>query len=190
MMFVPGKKIITAVLTFCWTAAMLAAQDAGGDSGSPPPPYHEEPPRGHPAAQQHHPNRVPPGFMHRALSFNIVARIFEKADGEDWVEVWQADIDKNTISGQPVAVKLAGTNVIVLAQFTPYLRKGKPMMLVAQGQIWVEDENHGVHYQTTLRTIAIEFGEEIFYFPLGERSENSTNFIEICIVINPYTEEQ
>jgi hypothetical protein len=183
-----GKKIIPALCVFCWTAVALTAQDAGGDSGSSPPPYHDEPPRGRPAAQQRPPNRVPPGFRNRALSFTIVTRIFEKNDAGEWVEVWRADSDKNTISGHPFSIKLAGTNIIIIAQFTPYIRGEGAGALVAQGQIWIENEQHDVHYQTTLSSIPIVFGEEIFYFPLGERSENSANFIEICIVMNPYTE--
>jgi hypothetical protein len=197
MTIFPRKKFMAALCAFCWTAVALGAQDAGeGRESEAPqgPPYRGEESSGRTAGHERRPpppspNRVPPGFKNRALSFNIIARVFEKTDGGEWAEVWQADSDKNTISGQPVSIKLAGTNIIVIVQITPYLRGSGQNMLVAQGQIWLEDEMHNVHYQTTISSIPVDFGEEIFYFPLGERNENSVNFIEICITMNPYTDE-
>jgi nucleoid-associated protein YgaU len=131
-----------------------------------------------------------PGLKERAVVLNIVARVMER----DEEEVWNSQNSKITIPGQPVGIKLVGANVVVAVQFTPYLRPNGPNVLVAQGQIWVEIPGQGIHYQTTMQTIPLEFGERIFFFPLGsvnarsgaagEAGENP--YIEIQLELRPY----
>jgi hypothetical protein len=125
-----------------------------------------------------------PGLRDRAVVLNIVARIVE----QDQEEIWNSNNSKVTILGRPVSIKMIGENVVVYVQFTPYQTENGRSLLVAQGQIWINVPNEGVRYQTTLQSIPMEFGEQIYFFPLGKvRAENEAR-IEIQLELRPYAE--
>jgi hypothetical protein len=125
-----------------------------------------------------------PGLRERAVVLNIVARIVEP----NHEEVWNSYNSKVTIPGRPVGIKLVGENIVVAAQFTPYLREGGRSVLVAQGQIWLDVPNVGIRYQTTLQTIPLEYGEPLYFFPLGSVNSGDTAHIEIQLELRRYTE--
>jgi hypothetical protein len=122
-----------------------------------------------------------PGLKERAVVLDITARVVE----QDQQEVWNSFNSKVTIPGRPVGLKLVGANVIVAVQFTPYLRADGNNVLVAQGQIWIDIPDKGMHYQTTMQAIPLEFEEQIYFFPLGALSEGGAR-IEILLVLHPY----
>jgi hypothetical protein len=127
------------------------------------------------------------GFQKNAVIFHITARIMDK-DGD---EIWTEEYVKITIPGKPVRLKLLGGNIAVIVQFTPLFRHDGQNVLIAHGQVWLEDEKQCVHYETTIQTIPLKFGEDIYYFPLGNRTDsNKDNFIEICIKASPYSESK
>jgi hypothetical protein len=125
-----------------------------------------------------------PGLRERAVVMNIVARIVER----DQEETWNSNNSKVTILGKPVSLKLIGENIVVYAQFTPYQQGNGRSLLVAQGQIWINVPNEGVYYQTTLQSVPMEFGEQIYFFPLGKVSSGNEAYIEIQLELRPYTE--
>jgi hypothetical protein len=127
-----------------------------------------------------------PGLRERAVVLDIDARVLEK----NQEEVWNASNSKVTIPGKPVGLRLVGENIVVALQFTPYFRKDGNNVLVAQGQIWVNVPNKGLHYQTTMQTIPIKFGEQIYFFPLGSADSPSDAHIEIRLALHPYIMEQ
>jgi hypothetical protein len=138
------------------------------------------------AAQEFSLEELLPGLKDRAVVLDIIARVVEK----NQEEVWNSVNSKVTIPGRPVGLKLVGANIVIVVQFTPYLRENGNNVLVAQGQIWVDIPNQGIRYQTTLQTIPLEFGEPIYFFPLGsvpgEKTENEAR-IEIQLQMYPYT---
>jgi hypothetical protein len=123
-----------------------------------------------------------PGLKDRAVVLDIVARVVE----QNQEEVWNSVNSKVTIPGRPVGLKLVGANVVVAVQFTPYFHRNGRSMLVAQGQIWVNVPNEGIRYQTTLQTIPMDFGERVYFFPLGSASPQDAQ-IEIMLELRPYT---
>jgi hypothetical protein len=137
-------------------------------------------------AQERSLEEIFPGLRDRAVVLKIVARVVE----QDQEEIWHSDNSKVTIPGRPVGIRLVGANVVVAVQFTPYLGKEGANILVAQGQIWVEIPNEGIHYQTTMQTIPLEFGELIYFFPLGSaasrRGNGDSPYIEIQLILLPY----
>ncbi|MDR1302031.1 MAG: hypothetical protein LBK43_06130 [Treponema sp.] len=137
------------------------------------------------AAQEPSLEELLPGLKERAVVFDIIARIVEK----NQQEVWNSSKSKVTIPGKPVSLKLVGTNILVVVQFTPYLRDNGNNFLVAQGQIWVDIPNQGIRYQTTIQTIPLEFGEQIYFFPLGSVDSQDTAHIEIQLELHPYHTE-
>ena len=127
---------------------------------------------------------IMPGLRERAVVLNIVARIVEQGDEE----IWNSNNSKVTILGRPVSLKLIGENIVVYVQFTPYQQDNGRSLLVAQGQIWINVPNEGVRYQTTLQSIPMEFGEQIYFFPLGKVGSADEARIEIQLELRPYTE--
>jgi hypothetical protein len=132
---------------------------------------------------QEWPVELLPQLKDRAVVLDIVARVLE----QDQTVVWDQTNSRVTIPGRPVGLKLVGDNVVVAVQFTPYRRRNGSIVLVAQGQIWVDVPNQGISYQTTLQTIPMEFGEPVYFFPLGSAKQGESR-IEIRIELQPYTE--
>jgi len=104
---------------------------------------------------------------------------------ENGKKIWSESIRRTSISGIPVGVQLAGSNVVVVVQFIPYIRRDSNV-LVVQGQIWVSDpEKKDLTYFTSTQTIPMEFNEPVYFFPLGEAQYLNPS-IEIIIKVNPY----
>jgi hypothetical protein len=121
------------------------------------------------------------GIRKRSVVMDIDARVL----GEEKAVVWNETHRKTAIPGSPVGIKLVGSNVVVEAQFTPFIRR-EGSVLVAQGQIWYKEQGKGISYYTSIQTIPLEFGEPIYFFPLG-KSNQSGYSIEIVITVNRNT---
>jgi len=121
------------------------------------------------------------GLRRRAVVMDIDARVL----GEEQVVVWNETHRKLAIPGSPVGIKLVGSNVVVEAQFTPFIRR-QGSVLVAQGQIWYNEPGKGISYYTSIQTIPLEFGEPIYFFPLGSSNQFGSS-IEIVLTINRNT---
>jgi hypothetical protein len=105
----------------------------------------------------------------KALSVHITARITQ--DGEQ--TVWDMNLSRVTISGRAVTVRLDGSNVVVVARFTPYKEADDSILLVAQGETWVTasgDDN--TRYRTSFKSLPVELGESVVFFPLGTNEVN------------------
>ncbi|MCL2243495.1 MAG: hypothetical protein FWC03_03390 [Treponema sp.] len=127
-------------------------------------------------------SEIIPMFRWRALIVEIDARVLEHE-----VEViWNETHRKLAIPGYPVGIKLVGANIIVAVQFTPFIRR-HGNVLVAQGQIWIDDPDKGMTYYASIQSIPLEFDEPIYFFPLGS-SEHLDSSIEIVLTVNPYSE--
>ena len=118
----------------------------------------------------------------RAIVLNIEARVLEQEEGV----VWEETLSRETIPGSPVGLRLVGSNVIVVVQFTPFIRR-HGNVLVAQGQIWIDVPNEGIRYSTSIQTVPLVFDEPIYFFPLGQ-SHQLDSSIEIMLTVKPYTE--
>jgi len=117
----------------------------------------------------------------QALVLEINSRVVQ--DGKN--VVWSETNRKTSLSGIPVGVQVVGSNIVVVVQFTPYVRNDGNI-LVVQGQIWIAEPEKGVTYFTSIETVSMGFGEPIYFFPLGE-SQNLNPSIEIIITVNPYS---
>ena len=124
-----------------------------------------------------------PGLRERAIVMNIVSRIVE----QNQEVVWSSENSRITLPGRPVGLKLEGTNLVVAVQFTPFMRRNTQPFLVAQGEIWINIPNEGMRYHTTIQTIPLEFNEQILFFPLGSMGVGDESFIEIQLVVEPYS---
>jgi hypothetical protein len=126
-----------------------------------------------------------PAFRERAVIMRISSRIVE----QNQQVVWNSENTRITLPGRPVGIKLLGTDLVVAVQFTPFIRPNGRNVLVAQGQIWINVPNEGISYRTTMQTIPIEWGELIYFFPLGSARAEDEAGIEIQLVLEPYTRQ-
>ncbi|MDR2419575.1 MAG: hypothetical protein LBD79_11070 [Treponema sp.] len=138
------------------------------------------------AAQELSLEELLPALREQAIVIDIVARLVDN----DREEIWNSANSKVTIPGRPVGLQLVGTNILVIVQFTPYLRPDGNNVLVAQGQIWIDVPNMGITYQTSLQTIPLEFGEQVYFFPLGTVASRDEAHIEIQLALRPYLEQK
>lgn len=122
----------------------------------------------------------------RAVVIELTARVVER----DIEETWNSATSKVTIPGRPVAIRLVGTNVVVSAQFTPYKREDGKNILVAQGQVWVTSKDEGMLYYTNMQTIPVEYGERVYFFPLGQKKDERGARIEVQLVLKPYIDPE
>ena len=126
-----------------------------------------------------------PRLSGRAVILEINARIIEQNE-----TIWTESHRKPTIPGRPVGIKLVGSNIVVAAHFTPYIRRrAAQKFLVAQGQVWMDIPGQGIRYHTSMQTIPLEFGEPIYFFPLGPTTDSSAASIEVMLIMHPYAEE-
>lgn len=152
------KKITTILLFISVTTLNAYAQDVPSDE-------------------------LPPGMKEKAVVLYITARIIES----NKEIVWDASNSKITIPGRAVSLKLTGNNIVIVGQFTPYIRADGYKFLVAQGQVWIDEPGKGVHYYTNMQTMPLEYGEQILFFPLGTQKHEDGTRIEIQLVLRPYT---
>lgn len=112
---------------------------------------------------------VPDGLqelLDGVLQLHISARIVDDGAGG---AVWTMDVTRVTVSGRAVRVRLDGSNITVLAEFTPYWEDEESLILLVQGQTWVYDgtDESEPEYRTSFTTLPIRLGEPIVFLPLG-----------------------
>ena len=132
-------------------------------------------------------------LLDQALTVRITARVTE--NGRETVQSY--DLTRVTISGRAVRLRLEGGNITVVAEFTPYEEEGG-MVLVAEGQILLRsNDEEVVQYSTSLRSVPIDAGEKVLFYPLGRADESDEASIadapfniELEVEIEPYEAEQ
>ena len=132
-------------------------------------------------ANEPEPAEVFRGLRGRTLVIDIDARVLE----QDYEVIWNEVHRRLTLSGNPVSIRLVGSNVIVAIQLTPFIRQGGNV-LVAQGQIWAEVPNEGIRYHTSIQTIPIAFDEPVYFFPFGRSHQIDGSLLEIMLTMKSY----
>lgn len=125
-----------------------------------------------------------------AFKIIITARVI--ANNE--VSVWNMEVSRLTISGKTVNVKLTDENIIVIAYITPYLEEDGSITLMAQGHVYLSNsKKKGVQYVSSVKSLPIELGETVLFYPLGVPEDNNKNnendhfIIELEIQVLPYS---
>ena len=120
----------------------------------------------------------------RIVVLDIDVRVLEN----ETTVSWSSSVQKTTIPGSPVGLQLNGANIVISAQFTPFIRRNGNV-LVAQGQVWINDTDNAIGYYTSIQTIPMELNEPIHFFPLGQTKEGvSSSLIEIIVTTKLYRE--
>ena len=134
-------------------------------------------------------------ILDQALTVSIVARVTE--NGRETVHSYE--LTQVTISGRAVRLRLDGGNLTIIAEFTPYEADDKSILLIAEGQIWLTTpQQEVIQYRTSLKSIPLELGETVVFFPLGRStldmdledvngSEDDQLNIELEVQVDPYS---
>jgi len=96
---------------------------------------------------------------------------------------WTSSNLRYTVSGSPVAIRLAGDNLVVVVQVTPYDHGDRGLMVVAQGQVWKKRDDGQFDYRSAFESLVVAFGEAVYFYPLGMRSDGSAP-IRLEIVVD------
>ncbi|MGI9256330.1 MAG: hypothetical protein ACR2PY_05295 [Salinispira sp.] len=102
--------------------------------------------------------------------------------------IWNFDIDEWTIPGKGVDLHLSGGNIIVDVEFVPFRNRNETITLIAQGEAWVRNNtDNKMRYQTSLKSIPINSGAPVIFYPLGidAGNEQSAN-LELEILVSEY----
>ena len=120
-----------------------------------------------------------------AYTVHVVARVIQKSN----VSLWDMEVNKLTISGKTITVRLSGKNLTVTAELTPYKQSDSSILLVAQGQVWLTPPGEeAVKYTSAIQSLPIKAGDKVYFYPLGvSKKEKEPPFsIELEIMVSPY----
>lgn len=119
------------------------------------------------------------------FSVNVIGRIYDSGE----VSSWEMEVTKYTISGRSVSLRLEGKKLVVIANITPYVDEEDGVLLVAQGQVWVDEPGEElVKYSSTMKSLPISLGDKVYFYPLGlsQNYESEMFILELEIQILPY----
>ena len=124
----------------------------------------------------------------KELSINITTRIL----GDENETIWHMDSSKVTVSGEALKMKLKGENLVVIANITPYVNPDNTIFLVAKGEIFLSDtaDSEDVKYYTTLKSLPVDVGEKVIFFPLGMAYDSNSNFYSMEMEIQVQSVEE
>lgn len=133
-------------------------------------------------------------ILDQALAVSIVARVTE--NGRETVTSYE--LTQVTISGRAVRLRLEGGNLTIVAEFTPYENDDQSILLLAEGQVWLTTpQSETVQYRTSQKSIPIELGETVLFYPLGrtfdvdlhdvEGDDEDQLNIELQVQVAPYS---
>ena len=119
----------------------------------------------------------------KIYSVHIHARVYESGE----ISTWDMEVKKFTIAGKKVTVRLEGENVLVVADLTPYIQSDDTVLLVAQGEVWITTpQDEQVKYSSVIKSLPIEYGDKVYFYPLGVGKIKDAFIIELEIEVNPY----
>jgi hypothetical protein len=112
----------------------------------------------------------------------------------DVKKVWDSKKIKYTIPGYTVVLKVEGTNLKFIGNFTPYIKRDGSLLLIAQGQVVLNEPSKKIlTYFTCFKSMSLSFGEKIVFLPLGITEgddKKKAHNIEIEIQIFPYSDTE
>ncbi len=129
-------------------------------------------------------------LLKEALSIHIHASLSQDTRNV----LWESEVVKLTIPGRPVTIHLKNDRARLSVHFTPYRKAEGGLILVAQSEIWLVQtagsaEENGIRYYTSMKSIPLNYGEQVLFFPLG-KMDNLNNpeklHVEMAVLISPY----
>jgi len=129
-------------------------------------------------------------LLKEALVIKIQARLYHDVQNL----MWQSEVEKLTIPGRQVTIKMQNKQARLSVHFTPYRNLEEGMILVAQSEIWLlesapGDQSENLQHFTSMKSIPVDYDEFVYFYPLGklENLENPDQIhVEMSLCISPY----
>ena len=124
----------------------------------------------------------------KSFTVRIAIRLL---DGDELI-VWNVEHTEVTVAGRALNVRLVGDDIVIDAFIAPFGSVETNFMLVAYGQLWVTNgPEEGVRYESFMKSLPVESGERVIFFPLGVAVDSETNIftIELEIQLLPHSNE-
>lgn len=103
-------------------------------------------------------------IMDQVIAISVDAKV---TNGDD-EKIWGMEHKTLTVSGRSVSIKLEGGNIEVYSYLTPYSQEDDMVLLVAHGEILVENpETHEKKHYSGMDSINVKLGDKAIFFPLG-----------------------
>ena len=119
-----------------------------------------------------------------ALVFTVKAAII----GDAGVQ-WSAGQTRITVHGVGVTIKLESTDLLILAELTPYRQSADTIMLAIKNELWLRSPESGtVRYFASLKSALVKLNSPVYFYPLGKTSGDGRSFIQMDITVAPYQE--
>jgi len=122
----------------------------------------------------------------KVMSVQIKLSLLDK----DEEITWDAESTHMTVVGRAINIRLVGPGIVIDSYITPFGDLEENLVLVANGEIWFASADEGTRYETFIKSLPVETGESIIFFPLGVAVDSDTNIytIQLEISLQPYEE--
>jgi hypothetical protein len=119
-----------------------------------------------------------------ALVFNVKASI----SGAEGV-MWTASQTRVTVHGLSVTIKIEGTDMLIMAELTPYRQTPDTILLAIKNELWLRNPvNATVQYFISIKSALVKLNSPVFFYPLGKGSDDGRPVIKMDISVSPYQE--
>lgn len=120
-----------------------------------------------------------PSNMGESLRFRIETRFITEQRQIDWSN----QVDQDTLSGEPVVVRIQGDNFLLKVTLTGYSRDESSLLLVAQTEVVFQDGSRKALNKSLLSQV-VRLGNPVVYFPMGkDRKSSEGHSMEMEILI-------
>ena len=100
----------------------------------------------------------------KSLEVLIHARI----KGQNQENIWTTKVSEVTVSGKSVSITLEGADLKIVALLIPFLNEDNSIFLIAKGEVWIQEApGEERKYYSTVKSLPIEAGESVIFFPTG-----------------------
>ena len=137
------------------------------------------------------PDTSSPGNAHlldmlkeKALVFNVKASI-----GSPQGVLWSADQTRVTVHGLSVTIRMESSDLLILAELTPYQISSDSILLVIRNELWLRlPANNTVQYFASFKSAQVKLNDPVYFYPLGKTTDAGRPGIRMEITVNPWRE--
>lgn len=117
-----------------------------------------------------------------ALVFNVTASI----TGDEGI-IWTAAQTRITVHGLGVTIKLESTDLLIMAELTPYRQTADTILLAIKNELWLRTpQSNSVQYFASLKSALVKLNAPVYFYPMGKASGDGRPVIKMDIVVVPY----
>lgn len=104
--------------------------------------------------------------------------------------IWRHDLEYSMQEDKPAVFKFSAENFKMLVRVTCHQVNDSDMLLTVQSETLMKSSEDRVNFFSNLKTIVMNFGDPVIYFPLGLNEHPSENeaVMQLLISLEPLKE--